>query len=112
MQYRKGRFVITKAGKPVAAIVDIDLFERIRRLDDELETLTRDIVDAFAHIEPAKGARLVDDAVRAARRKTTTEKKREKTTRRTRGGSEGRPSSARPVTATLDLVEELAQDRE
>ncbi len=71
VQYRKGRFVITKAGKPVAAIVDIDLFERIRRLDEEFETLMRQIVDAFADVEPGKGVKLVDEAVTAARRKTT-----------------------------------------
>jgi prevent-host-death family protein len=71
VQYRKGRFVITKAGKPVAAIVDIDLFERIRRLDDEFEALTRKMVDAFAGVEPEKGMKLVDEAVTAARRKKT-----------------------------------------
>lgn len=70
VQYRKGRFVITKAGKPVAAIVDIDLFERIRRLDEEFDALTREMVDAFADIEPDKGKKLVDEAVTAARRKT------------------------------------------
>jgi prevent-host-death family protein len=69
VQYRKGRVVITKAGKPVAAIVDIDLFERIRRLDEEFETLTREIVDAFAGIEPEDGMALVDEAVAAARRR-------------------------------------------
>lgn len=69
MQYRKGRFVITKAGKPVGALVDIDLFERIRRLDDEFETLTREIVDAFSGIEPVKGMKLVGEAVAAARQK-------------------------------------------
>jgi len=30
VQYRKGKVIITKAGKPVAALVDIALFERIR----------------------------------------------------------------------------------
>ena len=70
VQYRKGRIVITKAGKPVAAIVDIDLFERIRRLDDEFETVTREIVEAFADVKPEKGMGLVDEAVTAARRKT------------------------------------------
>ena len=69
VQYRNGRVVITKAGKPVAAIVDIDLFERIRRLDEEFATLTREIGDAFAGVPPEEGAKLVDQAVKAARRK-------------------------------------------
>lgn len=69
VQYRNGRVVITKAGKPVAAIVDIGLFERIRRLDEEFATLTREIADAFADVEPEQGTELVDEAVAAARRK-------------------------------------------
>ena len=54
VQYRKGRFVITKAGKPVAAIVDIDLFERIRRLDDEFGARPGRF-DAFGASSPRRG---------------------------------------------------------
>lgn len=39
----------------MAAIVDIGLFERIRRLDEELANLTREIADAFANVEPGNG---------------------------------------------------------
>jgi prevent-host-death family protein len=69
VQYRKSRVLITKAGKPVAAIVDIELFERIRRLDEEFEVLTRQIVDAFAEVPPDQAAALVDEAVAVSRRK-------------------------------------------
>lgn len=37
VQYRKGRIVITKGGNPVAALIDIALFERLRKLDEEFE---------------------------------------------------------------------------
>jgi prevent-host-death family protein len=73
VQYRKARIVITKAGKPVAAIVDIDLFERIRRLDDEFETMTREMVEALSGVEPEEGMALVDEAVAEARRDTAKE---------------------------------------
>lgn len=35
VRYRGDRIVITKAGKPIAALVDYRLFERIRRMDRE-----------------------------------------------------------------------------
>jgi prevent-host-death family protein len=71
VQYRKGKILITKAGKPVAAIVDVALFERIRKLDEEFEKLTRKLARSFAGMDFGKGVALVDEAVGAARRKTT-----------------------------------------
>ena len=69
VQYRKGRIVITKGGKPVAALIDIALFERLRKLDEEFEQLSGALAKAFAGVAAAKGAALVDEAVTAARRK-------------------------------------------
>lgn len=40
VQYRNDSILITKDGKPVAALVDVALFERIRRLRDEFVRLT------------------------------------------------------------------------
>lgn len=71
VQYRRDRVLITKAGKPVAALIDIALFEKLRKLDDEFEQLTGKIKKAFSKIPPEKGAALVDEAVRAARKKRT-----------------------------------------
>jgi prevent-host-death family protein len=67
VRYRHDRIVITKAGKPVAALIDMDLFERIRKLDDEFATLADDLARAFAEVPEEDGMALVDDAVRAAR---------------------------------------------
>lgn len=69
VQYRKGRIVITKGGKPVAALIDIALFERLRKLDEEFEQLSGALAKAFAGAGAAKSAALVDEAVKAARRK-------------------------------------------
>lgn len=71
VRYRKGNVLITKAGKPVAALVDIALFERIRKLDEEFESLTKDLARAFRRVPPRKGIALVDEGVTAARRKST-----------------------------------------
>lgn len=67
VQYRKGRILITKAGKPVAALVDVALFERIQRLDEEFEKLTDSLADAFKDVPPEEGTELIEEAVRAAR---------------------------------------------
>jgi len=69
VQYRKGRIVITKGGKPVAALIDIELFERLRKLDEEFEQLSGALAKAFARVGAAKATALVDEAVKTARRK-------------------------------------------
>lgn len=69
VQYRQGKVLITKAGKPVAALVDVALFEKIRDLDEEFERLRGSLAKAFANVRVAKGEALVDEAVHAARKK-------------------------------------------
>jgi prevent-host-death family protein len=69
VQYRKGRIIITKGGKPVAALIDIALFERLRKLDEEFEQSAAALAKAFAPLGPEKGTALVDEAVKAARRR-------------------------------------------
>ncbi|HTO46860.1 MAG TPA: type II toxin-antitoxin system prevent-host-death family antitoxin [Burkholderiales bacterium] len=67
VQYRKGKVIITKAGKPVAALVDIALFERIRKLDEEFDRMRKEFAKAFADLSEGKAVALADEAVKAAR---------------------------------------------
>jgi prevent-host-death family protein len=69
VQYRRDRILITKAGKPVAALIDIDTFDKIRKLDEEFDRLRAELAEAFEKVPEADGTKLVDDAVRAARKK-------------------------------------------
>ena len=69
VQYRHDRVVITKAGKPVAALIDMPLFERIRKLDEEFEQLAQDLAVAFEGIAEEEAMALIDEAVIAARKK-------------------------------------------
>ncbi len=69
VQYRNGKILITKAGKPVAALVDIALFERIRKLDEEFDQMTAEFAKAFAGKDEKEVGALVDEAVKSARRK-------------------------------------------
>jgi len=67
VQYRKGKVIITKAGKPVAALVDIALFERIRKLDEEFDHMRDELARAFADLPEQQVEALVDEAVKEAR---------------------------------------------
>ena len=67
VQYRKGKVIITKAGKPVAALVDIALFERIRKLDEEFDRMREELARAFSDVPEKRLEALVDEAVKDAR---------------------------------------------
>jgi prevent-host-death family protein len=68
VQYRNDAVLITKDGKPVAALVDVALFERIRRLRDEFTRLTDALGRTYEGVDPAIAQAEIDEAVRAARR--------------------------------------------
>lgn len=71
VQYRRGRIVITKAGKPVAALVDVETFERLRNMDEEFDRLRGEIADAFSGQSEAEVTSWVDEAVAATRTRPT-----------------------------------------
>jgi len=68
VQYRDDRVVITKAGKPVAALVDVDLYERITRLDQEFDEMAGELASAFEALPEDQVVELVHEALKAARR--------------------------------------------
>lgn len=68
VQYRNDAVVITKDGKPVAALVDVALFERIRRLRDEFMRLTDALGRTYEDVSPAAAQAEIDEAVSAARK--------------------------------------------
>ena len=59
--------IITKARKPVAALVDIALFERIRKLDEEFDQMREELARAFSGMPEKQVETLVDEAVKEAR---------------------------------------------
>jgi prevent-host-death family protein len=68
VQYRRDSVVVTKGGKPVAALVDIDLFQKIRLLDREFDRLTAELAKTYEGIDPETSTKEIDEAVKAARR--------------------------------------------
>jgi len=68
VQYRRDSVVVTKGGKPVAALVDVDLFGRIRLLDKEFDRLTAELAKSFEDVDPETASKEIGEAVKAARR--------------------------------------------
>ena len=63
VQYRHDSVVIHKNGKPVAALIDARLFERIRRMQDRFDSLCQRIEAGFASVPAAQGLAEIDAAV-------------------------------------------------
>jgi prevent-host-death family protein len=67
VQYRGDSIVVTKAGKPVAAIIDIELFNRLRLLDTEFDRLVGQLRAAHEGESPELVAAEVDEALASVR---------------------------------------------
>lgn len=63
VQYRHDSVVINKDGKPVAALVDARLFERIRRMQDRVEALCQRVEAGYASVPEADGMEEIQAAV-------------------------------------------------
>jgi prevent-host-death family protein len=67
VQYRNDSIVINKDGKPVAALVDAELFARIRRMRERFDALSERIAEAYAKVPVEAGLAEIDAAVVAER---------------------------------------------
>ena len=63
VQYRHDSVVINKDGKPVAALVDARLFERIRRMQGRFDALCQRIEAGFAGVPEAEGMAEIEAAI-------------------------------------------------
>lgn len=55
VQYHNDSIVINKDGKPVAVLVDAELFARIRRMRDRFDALSDRIAAAYATVPIEEG---------------------------------------------------------
>ncbi len=69
VQYRHDSILITKAGKLVAALVDIVLFEKIRRMKKQFEALSAELEAAFEGEEADLFEKEITKAVKNVRKK-------------------------------------------
>ena len=63
VQYRHDSVVINKDGRPVAALVDARLFERIRRMQARFDALCQRIESGFSNVPEAEGIAEINAAV-------------------------------------------------
>lgn len=63
VQYRNDSILIKKDGKPVAALVDAELFARIRRMRDRFDALSSRIAEAYAELPADAGLAEIDALV-------------------------------------------------
>lgn len=69
VQYRGDSVVVTKHGKPVAALVDFSLYERIRRLSESFVALTDKLGQVNADVPTETADAEIDAAVLGVRRR-------------------------------------------
>lgn len=77
VQYRSDSIVITKDGKPVAVLVDAELFARIRRMRERFDALSSRIAEAYTDVPPEQGMSEIDTQVtreRQSRKRRTRER--------------------------------------
>ncbi len=69
IQYGNDQVVITKGGKPVAAMVDNALFDKICLLKREFNRLTDQLAVAYKSVDESVAQREIDAAVKRLRKR-------------------------------------------
>ncbi|MCC6473983.1 MAG: type II toxin-antitoxin system Phd/YefM family antitoxin [Burkholderiales bacterium] len=78
VQLRRDSIVITKDGKPVAALIDAQLFERIRQIQDRFDELSARIAAAYANVPEEEGMAEIMRVTKEVRAEMNAERKKEK----------------------------------
>lgn len=69
VRYRRDSVVISKDGSPVAALVDAELFARIRRMQTRFDALSQRIADGYANVPEEQGLAEIDAVVADERKR-------------------------------------------
>lgn len=73
VQYRNDSVLIKKDGKPVAALIDAKLFERIRRMQNRFDALSERLAERFSQVPEPQGMAAIEAATAAVRREMKAE---------------------------------------
>jgi prevent-host-death family protein len=63
VQYQNDSIVVSKDGKPVAALVGADLFARIRAMQDRFDQLSSRVAEAYVDVPADMGMAEIDAAI-------------------------------------------------
>jgi prevent-host-death family protein len=61
--YANDNIIVNKHGKPVAALVGVELFARVRRMRDRFDALSNRIAEASAEVSVEEGLAEIDALV-------------------------------------------------
>ena len=78
VQLRKDSIVITMDGRPVAALIDAQLFERIRRMQERFDQLSAQIAQAYANVPEEEGMAEIERITSETRAEMNTERRKKK----------------------------------
>lgn len=78
VQLRRDSIVITKDGRPVAALIDAQLFERIRRMQERFDALCARMEAAFADVPEEKGIAEINRVTAEVRARMSAGRRRKK----------------------------------
>lgn len=69
VKYRHDSVLIKKAGKPIAALIDVDLFEKIRALKHQFDALTDELGKTYVGVPIEDAEKEVEEAIKKVRKK-------------------------------------------
>ncbi len=78
VQYRRDSIVITKDGRPVAALIDAKLFERIRRMQERFDELSARMAAAYASVPEEEGVAEIKRVTAQVRAEMKAERRKKK----------------------------------
>jgi len=78
VQFRKDSIVITKDGRPVAALIDAKLFERIRQMQERFDALSARLEEAFANVPEEEGIAEINRVAGEVRAEMKAERRKKK----------------------------------
>lgn len=65
VEYKHDTIIITRAGKPSVAIIDIQLFDKIKNIKNKFQSLTSELQNSFSEYTDEKTDILLNEAINA-----------------------------------------------
>lgn len=66
VKYRHDSVLIKKAGKPIAALIDVELFDKVRHMKNKFEALTQELGRAYN----GESVEIAEDEIKEASQKS------------------------------------------
>lgn len=63
VKYRHDNILITKAGKPIAALIDIELFEKVTKMKVQFKKLTLELANIYKEDEEQEAESDINEAI-------------------------------------------------